>query len=558
VKSLTHCRRFGWTGLGIVIFTLLTIAVGTPSFALEPDQILLITNKNVPDSQKLADLYADLRHIPADRIVSLDLPDDAEMPFATYETNVVPPVREFLVEHHLQNRITCLLTFYGVPFRIGAKSNTVAERKELFDLQQRQSALAADCQKAVEELEQQAEKLDPSFKPAIDFSLQGLDLRMHAAISAINPKINAIADPEQRAQAIGFVAKMMEPLGGPTEADMATHSIDEIHAHTAQILSQIHELQNRRFDPAARAQIRELAASNLGKLGTAEAIAQQAVYFQTEHTESATDSELSLLWWTAYPRANSLANSLNWRMRSASGQAPALMVMRLDGPNPDIVEKMIRTSVEVEKTGLRGVVALDARGLQPLDDKGNPNPLGAYDERIRELAMYLHAKTNLSVKLDDNDAVFAPHSVKDVAIYCGWYSLNHYVPGCDFNPGAVGFHIASYEMVWLHGAQSGWVHGLLSDGVVGTLGPVAEPYLSAFPDPLEFYPLLMTGKLSLAEVYWKTTPTVSWMMSCIGDPLYTPYRTNPPLKVEDLPRGLSMAVVGQVPRPAPLPGPAEQ
>jgi hypothetical protein len=82
---------------------------------------------------------------------------------------------------------------------------------------------------------------------------------------------------------------------------------------------------------------------------------------------------------------------------------------------------------------------------------------------------------------------------------------------------------------------------LIQDGVVGTLGPVAEPYLHAFPPADEFFPLLLSGELSLAEVYWKTTPVTSWMVTCIGDPLYRPYKVNPPLKRDDLPERLSGA-----------------
>jgi len=51
--------------------------------------------------------------------------------------------------------------------------------------------------------------------------------------------------------------------------------------------------------------------------------------------------------------------------------------------------------------------------------------------------------------LDDGEALFPPHSVKDVALYCGWYSLRNYVPGMDSARG-VGFHIASAELVNLH------------------------------------------------------------------------------------------------------------
>jgi uncharacterized protein (TIGR03790 family) len=147
------------------------------------------------------------------------------------------------------------------------------------------------------------------------------------------------------------------------------------------------------------------------------------------------------------------------------------------------------------------------------------------------------------VVLDENPEVLPANSAEDVAIYCGWYSVRHYVPCCRFNPGAVGFHIASFEMSELHNPrETGWCRGLLKDGVVGTVGPVNEPYLHAFPAADEFFPLLMTGKLTLAEVYWKTTPLTSWKMAAIGDPLYRPYAKNPALKPEDLPEGLRKAV----------------
>ena len=48
----------------------------------------------------------------------------------------------------------------------------------------------------------------------------------------------------------------------------------------------------------------------------------------------------------------------------------------------------------------------------------------------------------------------------------------------------------------------------------------------------------MTGKYSLAEVYWKTVPSVSWQMAIIGDPLYNPFKAHPALAVDALPQPL--------------------
>jgi uncharacterized protein (TIGR03790 family) len=152
----------------------------------------------------------------------------------------------------------------------------------------------------------------------------------------------------------------------------------------------------------------------------------------------------------------------------------------------------------------------------------------------------LKEKTTLKLIVDDGPEVLRADAVPEMALYCGWYSLRKYVPAFQFiRPGAVGYHVASFEMVSLRmPGEQGWVANLLRDGIGGTLGAVAEPYLGAFPNPDDFFPLLLTGKFTLAEVYWKTTPTLSWRMALVGDPLYRPYMVNPALKLEDLPERL--------------------
>ncbi len=350
----------------------------------------------------------------------------------------------------------------------------------------------------------------------------------------------------------------METIGGKAEIDARMGAAEradpsktddqrrywiDLHDEVLAARAQVQHLQSLRWDSQARAGLRAVSAANFGIVGTLNVLGAQINYLTTDATVLATDNELALLWEDYYPRQRWLSNPLNLRYRSAPTNA--LMVMRLDGPDPATVRRMMQTSVEVEKTGLQGIVAIDARGLTPIDDKGKPSAFGEFDQTLRGLAQLIRLKTDLTVRLDDQDIVFPPHSVKNVALYCGWYSVSHYIPGCDFNAGAVGYHIASFEMVSLHEPSSYWVRGLLSDGVVATLGPVAEPYLSAFPNPDEFFPLLLTGKLTLAEVYWKTTPMTNWMINFIGDPLYCPYKANPALHVEDLPPRAALAFTGQ-------------
>ncbi len=63
-----------------------------------------------------------------------------------------------------------------------------------------------------------------------------------------------------------------------------------------------------------------------------------------------------------------------------------------------------------------------------------------------------------------------------------------YVDAFKWQPGAVGYHIASSECSTLKAAGSQvWCKMMLEKGVAATLGPVGEPYLQAFPPPEVFF-----------------------------------------------------------------------
>ena len=174
--------------------------------------------------------------------------------------------------------------------------------------------------------------------------------------------------------------------------------------------------------PPPATQLRQLTHARFGLVGLLRVLDAQTQYLTTASTASATDNELALLWWDYYPRQNWLKNPLSL---TYFGRSPtALMVMRLDGPDPTIVQRMMQTSVEVEKTGLDGTIAIDARGIAPIDDKGNLSPFGEFDETLRNLAFLIRTKTHLKIAFDDQDIVFPPHYVKNVACYVGWYSVS--------------------------------------------------------------------------------------------------------------------------------------
>jgi uncharacterized protein (TIGR03790 family) len=282
------------------------------------------------------------------------------------------------------------------------------------------------------------------------------------------------------------------------------------------------QLQKRRTERGAvQAQLRQLEG--------------RVRWFGHHESEACVDSELSLLWWGKYELRRWQPNLLNFQVpQEVRKKKPAtVMVARLDGPSPALVKRLIDTSVAVEKKGLKGKVYVDARGVgyNPMADSGYG--YGGYDESLREMARLLKSEAKLPVTLDNKPELFKPGSCPDCALYCGWYSLAKYVDCCKFVPGAVAYHIASSEAVSLRNPKSTlWCKCLLEKGVVATLGPVSEPYTIGFPKPAEFFGLLVTGKYTLVECYYKTLLLNSWMTVLVGDPLYNPYAKAPKLAVE--------------------------
>jgi uncharacterized protein (TIGR03790 family) len=537
---------------------LCAIFFAAPSSAsLTADELVLIVNGNIPVSVKTAEFYAKARLVPEGRIIKLNLPAGEEIPFEKYESEVVPQVRAFLRENELEKQVTCAVTFFGVPIRIGARRATDEDAAEVAELKRQLPAIAQRLMPHIREVEQIAEDLDPAFTPRVGEDPSDLSARADHALQSIARHMPPASDPRHK-DLLPRLVQMTQRFGGDAQvADRLKDSDIQMllapedakkwparRPEVAAAQKEIVTLHDKRYDPASRKRLRELMAEYFGLFGEIESVQAQLDYLSSDGTVSAFDNELALLWWKYYNRSRWLMNPLNVRFNGRP--PPTLMVCRLDGPQEGTATQIILASLKAEKEGLKGRIVIDSMGGSRPD--GKPDTEGGYrafDEKLARLAQLINTNTKMPLTFDRRHPVLPPNSIKDVAIYAGWYSVRNYVPSCEFKAGAVGYHIASYEMLSLRtDNEKGWVAGLLNDGIGSTLGAVAEPYLSSMPSPDEFFPLLLTGKLTLAEVYWKTTPNVSWMISFIGDPLYTPFKVNPQLKPEQLSPLLQRALNG--------------
>lgn len=394
--------------------TLLVLVFCTIALALEPNEILVIVNGDIEASADLGQYYCQRRNVPQKNILTLSLGKTLANSISRddYDKNIAEPVRERIAGQKSGQPIRCLLTTYGVPYKVGPRGPLKEKQEQL------------------KQLETTAEQYEKQLR---DSHAADVNVSIRKELSRVKTEIDWI----------------------------------------------------------------------LGK-----------------ETDAGVDSELSMVLFGPYELYRWQPNQWNRHNGHTEGLILTVMVSRLDAPSPQIARGLIDKAIYAEKTGLHGFAYIDSRGI-PGDKQ--PSSFGSFDQKLRNLAVLLRFRTTLQVKEERTEKFFEPHSCPQTAIYCGWYSLKKYIDSFDFVDGAIGAHIASFEAIDIRDPNSTeWCPSMLIHGVTATFGPVAEPYLSAFPNPEEFFFELISGKC-LVEAFYRSQPFCSWQMMLIGDPLYTPF-----------------------------------
>jgi uncharacterized protein (TIGR03790 family) len=264
----------------------------------------------------------------------------------------------------------------------------------------------------------------------------------------------------------------------------------------------------------------------------------QTTTAEMRRNEAALDSELA---WLPLIHANFLLSGPcpNWVYGATNAALfnptnGILLVARLDGPSPEIVNALVDKAIQAERDGLWGRAYFDARGLE----KTNAYFLG--DEWILSAAK-LCRDLGFETTVDDQPATFpASFPMSQIAIYCGWYdggvSGPFTLPKVEFMPGAFAYHLHSYSASTIRSATENWVGPLLAKGATCTMGCVYEPYLAGTPNVAVFISLWMTAGFSFGEAAWASQPVLSWQTTVVGDPLYCPFKKSPQERHAELTR----------------------
>ncbi|MDQ6734373.1 MAG: TIGR03790 family protein [Nitrospirota bacterium] len=519
-------------------------AVSSAFGELTADHVAILANRNSSDSLAVAHYYAARRGIPSERIFRLDLPTHETMSREQYEVRLMAPVRAMLQSKGLAQTIRVLVTTYGVPLRVDAPQPNESERRWIQEATERQRfarAYLAQIPEWVRHVAPSRLSEESSSIPSKPKTIEGDGTLLEQISRAIGEAVGRLKQAEPR-EARGTIeqwnqelARIIVQSGGTAALVRNLQSVDQrTHANVSKLREQVLSAQTaiRALTDVPsdrnRKQAYQLTERVFGLEGILRLATAEIENYSYKNGDASLDSELTLLWWDRdqYPVTGRFPNPLfhgNALLGNPSpSRLPVIIVSRLDAPIPQLVMQLVDRAMETEQQGLTGKAYIDSRGIQPDGTVG----YGYYDQGLRDLADLLRKRTAYPVVLEDTERRFSQRGeAPDVAIYAGWYKLRSYEDAFTFNPGAIGYHIASGEAVSIHDPkEAGWCKNALERGITVTLGPTGEPYVDAFPLPNEFFALLMTGRYTLVEAYALTTRYISWRMVLFGDPLYNPWR----------------------------------
>ncbi len=117
---------------------LIMLALCRLGSSLEPDEILVLANTDQPASVKLARYYCEKRGIPSSNVLPVSLgpqPRDS-ISRTDYDKRLAGPVRRVFSTRNDLSKIRCLVTTYGIPFKVGRREPLAGYEAQLKELRQ--------------------------------------------------------------------------------------------------------------------------------------------------------------------------------------------------------------------------------------------------------------------------------------------------------------------------------------------------------------------------------------------------------------------------------------
>ncbi len=302
--SRSACSRRLRSALPMAAAFLLVLSIGVPVAGAPPlaaDELMLLCNKNSEASRKLADTYAELRQVPAQQRLELDLPTAEWISRDVYD-DAAAAVRKVLQEAPWGERIRCIAVFYDVPLKVGprkAGDNDAALRVRVEDLLKQALQRLRD---AVSTLETQA-GLHGS--PLADASLEEVARRYLAARTARAGQVEKLDGDDREianrslldyvlrcegrtAMVPLILANASDPASGRAEAEALARQAMQVRLDIESARGRIEAIDD--YQQAMQASLEWF-----GLLNTAVMLGEDVYRFETDQTHASFDSELSLV-----------------------------------------------------------------------------------------------------------------------------------------------------------------------------------------------------------------------------------------------------------------------
>ncbi len=119
-----------YSGIAATAFTLLICVTAA---ALEPNEILVIVNGDIESSAALGRYYCQRRNVPKENILTLSLGKTLTDAISRdeYDKSIAEPIRKILANGESGGAIKCLLTTYGVPYKVGPRGPLKDQQEQL-------------------------------------------------------------------------------------------------------------------------------------------------------------------------------------------------------------------------------------------------------------------------------------------------------------------------------------------------------------------------------------------------------------------------------------------
>ncbi len=181
-------RLAGLLSIAILANAVLTL-LPPAALALSAEELLIVTNREVPESVRLALYYMKKRNIPPGNLLQLTTTKGEQIKREEYEREIASPVRNFIGKKDPEGRkFKCIVLMYGLPLRILPTESTVLEkiratelRKRSEDLSKRIKALGNRDEKQLKALQAEQSAAQKELMQ-VDKSLDGASVDSEVAL----------------------------------------------------------------------------------------------------------------------------------------------------------------------------------------------------------------------------------------------------------------------------------------------------------------------------------------------------------------------------------------